>query len=338
MSSFMYAFRRAAAVLALAAAATALEGCRANKITAPDGAQQIVITLPSQQVYEGDAVPLSATVIDRDGNIVPGASVAWTISEPTLGEISGDQLLLLKPGSITVTATSGTTTARRTITVQRLTVLTVTVGLVPPLPLKRGALTPIGVKVEGEGGRIVLGRIATLASDDPSIVRIDSAGRLHAVSPGVTTIRAVVEGTAGTLRVTVAPDDAVLTLHRLAGTRLPALAESFIADGRAYEYWLEGGQLTIGTDGLTRYTLALRYALYEVVTVNGARSLNFVSVTDELDRGAMEFGAPTGYVLRSELVGSLTHSAEAVTGGMQVRFRMAGDGDIRDLFFRPEPD
>ncbi|MDZ7630204.1 MAG: hypothetical protein U5K74_02300 [Gemmatimonadaceae bacterium] len=281
---------------------------------------------------------LAATVLDRDGDVVPGASVRWSISEPTMGEISGDELVVFRPGSVTVTATSGAATARRTITVRRLTVLSVTVGFAAPLPLTRGAMTPIGVRAEGEGGRIVLGRTATLASDDPSIVRIDSAGRLHAVAAGVTTIRAVVDGTVGTLRVTVAPDDAVLTLHRLAGTRLPARAESFVADGRSYEYWLEGGQLSIGTDGLTRYTLSLRYALYEVVIVNGARSLRFVNVAGDLDSGVMDFGAAAGFVLRSEAVGNLTHNADAVTGGMQVRFRVPGDDDIRDLFFRAEPE
>jgi hypothetical protein len=62
--------------------------------TATAGAvSAVVVTSPSMQPYEGDSVQLVATVRDEFGNVVPGATVAWSSDDPERFPVSATGLL-----------------------------------------------------------------------------------------------------------------------------------------------------------------------------------------------------------------------------------------------------
>jgi len=74
----------------------------------PGAAASVTISSPTATPQAGTTVQLTAVVRDRDGNLVPGATVGWSTSDARIATVSASGLLLaLTPGSVVTTATSG---------------------------------------------------------------------------------------------------------------------------------------------------------------------------------------------------------------------------------------
>jgi hypothetical protein len=329
--------RAAALTATLLLAAACSDGA-----TSPAPVPSITISAPIGAVFEGDVVVLRAVVRDAAGREIPGAPITWSVSDATVAEVATDgTVTTLKPGVARVTARSGTATAAHDLAIARLMVQQVTV-LPVSLTLAQGDITPVGIRVQGEGGRDVQGRLVTITSDDPSIASIDASGRVRAVSPGVTTVRAIADGVTGTSRVEVTASDAVLVLSRLGGARLPLLvgADSVEVGGvlEYHEVYVETGRLLLTGAAQPRYEVEVRYAEYNVVTVGGQRSLQLRLTWREYDRGLVHFDARGDLTMVSEYVIPLSHTASAVSGGFEVRFRIPGEDTVLDLFYRRQPE
>ena len=329
--------RARAAVLA---AATLSAGCT-DSATVPVPAPSVSIAGVSQQVFVGDVVTMRAVVRNAAGEEVP-ATVTWSVADPTMAELAANgTLTALKPGTVQVGAKYGSASATYDLPITRLTVGQVSV-LPQFLALDRGDVVPVGVRVQGEGGRDVHGRIVVITSDDPTIATIDASGRVRAVSAGATNIRATADGVSGTARVEVAPRDAALTLSRIGGGRLPLLvhADSVWFDGvREYhETYVEGGTLTLSGAQQPRYEVDIRYVEYAVVIVNGQRTSMHVRLhSREYDRGIVAYDSRGDLAMTSEYISPLAHTASPVSGGVQMRFRVPGENRTLDLFYRREP-
>jgi len=298
----------------------------------------ISLEVPAAEVYESDVLELQAVVRDERGAIIPNAAVTWSVSNAARAEVAPNgSTTFLRPGAVSVTASIGALSASHPFDVQQLHVLQVTV-MSPRQLLAPGDLVPIGVRVQGEGGRDVMGRVVTLASDNPDIVAIDNAGRVRAIKAGAATVRATADGVSGTVRVQVVGDDAVLSLSRVGGGKLPLLvdADSVSWNGvREYhEVFIEGGRLIVTTGESGRYTIEIRYAEYVVSGPPGARTYTLRATWRDRDFGVVAGGANGELVMTSEYISPLQHTATGATDGMAVRYRIAGTDEHLDLLYR----
>lgn len=309
--------------------------------TNPAPAASVRIAPPSAQVYEGDAVHFQAEFRDAAGRVVDGAPITWSVSDTLRAELGTNGIVTaLKPGTVRITARSGSRATSYDLSIAALTVQRVLV-LPSTLQIARGDVTPIGVKVEGQGARHVSGRVVTLASDNPTVATVDADGRIRGVQPGVATIRATADGVTGTGRVEVTAENALLNLSRVGGLTLPRLidADTVSWDGvkEYHEVYMESGDLTLSGSTQPRYEVSIRYAEYNAVTVNGRRELHLRRTSREYDRGVVQYDARGDLLMTSEYISPLSHTASAAVGGFQMRFRIPGTDSILDLFFRREP-
>lgn len=329
-------FRRSSSVL-LALVALA---CGDDSATSPAPSRTITLQVPASDVFEGDTATMHATVRDAAGAEVPGAPIAWSVSDTLRAEVAANGIItFLAPGTVTVTAKSGAIAASRTIDIRRLSVQLVTI-LPATLQLGTGDVVVLGIRVQGEGGRDALGRLVTISSDDPAIASIDLAGRVHAVAPGTTTIRAIAEGVTAVATVEVRAEHAALSLSRVGGARLPMLvAADTVSWNGAREYhetFIEGGDLVLTGGAAPRYAIKVKYAEYHVTGPAGSRNYALRLTWAETDFGVVEYDTRGDLRMISEYIAPLQHSASGVSGGIAVRFRIPGDDAHLDLFYRRE--
>lgn len=298
----------------------------------------ITLEVPGAEVYEGDVLELRAVVRDARGAVIPDAAVTWSASNTTRAEVAPNgSTTFLRPGAVNVTASVGALVASHPFDVQQLHVLQVTVTS-PRALLAPGDLVSIGVRVQGEGGRDVMGRVVTLASDDPHIISIDNAGRLRALKAGTATVRATADGVTGTARVQVVGDESVLSLSRVGGAKLPLLVDgdsvSWNGVREYHEVFIEGGRLIVTEGDASRYAIEIRYAEYLVTGAPGSRTYALRATWRERDFGVAAGGASGALVMTSEYVSPLQHTATGVADGWQVRYRIAGTDEYLDLLYR----
>jgi hypothetical protein len=313
----------------------------------PRHAGPVVRIVPAgDSVFEGDEIHLSAVVLDDSGAEVPGARLAWTVSDTTLARNAGDgSFTLLRPGTARVTATSGAAADSYDLVIGRLVVKRV--DLTPkPMNLGRGDRVQVTARVFGQGDRAITGRATTFTSDDTLVAIIGSPanvvgapGFLIAVGPGSTTIRASVDGVTGTAPVSVVIADTTFALSEYNGSALPVLlaADSILFNGvpELAEVYAESGTLVLS--GLTqlRYQLDVRYSQYRVIRTDSTveRELRFQQ--RQFDRGIVTVGANGNMSLLSELIGPhLEHTAAVRSDGFLIHFRIPGDDSFLDLKYR----
>ncbi|MEO7999170.1 MAG: hypothetical protein ABI852_17085, partial [Gemmatimonadaceae bacterium] len=70
---------------------------------------------------------------------------------------------------------------------------------------------------------------------------------------------------------------------------------------------------------------------------NGRRVLELRYVQMERDWGLVAYDNRGDLKLTSEYVYPLSHSASAISGGMQMTYRFGGSDETMNLFFRREP-
>lgn len=337
----MFPIHARTARLIVPLALAVLAACSDSPVTQPLPNPSLTIVPPAGTIYEQDAVTYVATVKDANGNTIPNANVHWSANDPTRADVStGGVVLMLKPGNVTITARSGQHTASVVANVQPLTVLSVKV-LPDSLRLGRGDITAVGVRVEGIGGRTILGRLVTITSDDPTIATIDAAGRVRAVAAGTTRVRATADGVSGTANLTVLAEDASLSLYQLNGVRLPAFitGDSVTVFGvREYhEVFAEGGDLVLSTLGRPRYRVDIRYAEYNVRTVNGTKVYELRHTSREQDFGGVQYDARGDLLMTSEYISPLSHTAIPDASGFSVRYRIPGTDEYLNLRYRRFP-
>ena len=87
----------------------------------------------------------------------------------------------------------------------------------------------------------------------------------------------------------------------------------------------------------SQWGLDIRYAEYRVITMNGQRSLQLLRTFREYDRGLVAYDSRGDLQMTSEFISPLSHTASAISGGFDVRFRIPGTDEMLDLFYRREP-
>jgi hypothetical protein len=284
-----------------------------------------------------------AVVRDATGREIPDASVTWSSADTTIAVVSATgEISSVRPGTADIRARSGDLAASLPLTIRRLTVLKVSLlGLFDTLGA--GDVVVVSVRAHGEGGREVKGRPIALASTNPDVALIDPAGRVRAVSAGPATISATVDGVAGTWLLEVVNDPSELALRQLDGTRVPTLVgEGWVElKGGSFEYrefYLEQGNLELFGGSQPRYATHLHYASY-AVSVDSAGQKHFLlrTVFDARDHGVVQYDARGDLAMTSDLIASLSHMANATTGGFTMAYHVVDVNTPLTLFFRREP-
>ena len=298
-------------------------------------------------VFEGDVVRLTAVVLDESGAEVAGAAVAWTTSDTTLAkDAGGGSFVLLRPGTVRITARSEAATGTYDLVISPLVVKRV--DLAPgALSLGRGDRLQVSARAVGEGNRVITGRAVTFTSDDTLVAVIGTPGSaiagpgfLIAVGPGSTTIRASVDGVAGTAQVGVVIADTTFALAQYNSSPLPVLvaADSVLFNGvpEFDEVYAESGTLVLSGLMQLRYQLDVRFSQYRVTRTGNTvqRELRF-QAGREFDRGLVTVGANGSLSMLSEFIGPrLEHTAALEPDGFLVHYRIPGDDSFLDLRYR----
>ncbi len=309
--------------------------------TAPPSAATLTISAPVSSVYEGDVVTFAATLRNAQGEPVPDAPLAWSVSDDRRALVGqGGVITALSPGAVVVRATSGALRAEYTLQIARLEVQSVQL-LLSFGELSVGDVVPVGVRLDGQGGRIVTGRSVHITSDNPGIARIDASGRVRGIAEGTTTIRATADGIVGTQQLTVSGTRSVHTLRSLSGATLPTLVHAAWVEWNGtpeyHEVYMEAGELVLTADQQMRYQIDVRYAEYHAYHEGGQKRLDLRLTTREYDRGTVLYDWRGDLLLTSDFISPLSHTASPVSGGFNVRFRVPGDDTVLNLFYRREP-
>ena len=150
----------------------------------------------------GATVRLSAEVRDQYGQVMTGATVAWTSSDASVATVDATGLVTaVANGTATVTATAGSASGTVAVTVMQ------SVGSVVVSPTEGTMAVGDTLRLTAEAfdanGHEVDGAVFTWSSSDTSVVRVDESGLLQAVAKGTATVTATADSASGTAAVMV---------------------------------------------------------------------------------------------------------------------------------------
>ncbi|WP_332449058.1 Ig-like domain-containing protein [Methanoculleus sp.] len=190
-----------------------------------------IAVTPSEITFgPGDTATFTATALDQFGDIMTGANVTWTSSDPAVGTIGTDGVFTaLADGMTTVTATAGNMTGEATVTVA-----TASSGVVvspSTITLGAGESRQFTATVYDQDGNATPGASVAWASSDEAVGTIDETGLFTAVADGTATITVTAENETGTATVTVAssPVATRIAVEPATATVLPGATREFTA-------------------------------------------------------------------------------------------------------------
>ena len=154
---------------------------------APSFATSITLSATSLSFASlGQTQQLTATVKDQNGATMSGASVTWATSAASVATVSSSGLVTsVADGTATITATSGSASGTAEITVDQVSVPTMTheqsiklsTGSIWSIPVYDGSNLVLSTEVIGASGGIYLSKY------DPALTLVGTA--THIVSPDV---------------------------------------------------------------------------------------------------------------------------------------------------------
>ena len=168
--------------------------------------QVVSISLePSELMFTafGDTATLTTTALDRNGNVGDAASIQWASSDMTVATVGpGGLVTAVGNGAMSVSATSGSVSARAAVTVRQAPA---TLALVPESLEFEGAgdTATVMAVIADANGHEVAGTTAAWASRDASVASIDSTGLVTALRPGSTEVTATVDSLTASAEVKV---------------------------------------------------------------------------------------------------------------------------------------
>ncbi|MFN8583156.1 MAG: Ig-like domain-containing protein [Gemmatimonadaceae bacterium] len=169
----------------------------------------------------------TAEARDAGGNVVPGAPIVWSSSDPAIVTIgaSNGVATATGSGSATVIARSGNASDRATVVVQQQ-VASVSITPVSPVLASIGISQQFVAVAKDANGYVVPLLMYTWSSTHPSVATVDASGLATSVATGSTTISAVASGVTGTATLTVSQQPVsidvnppTLTFDALGGTQ-----------------------------------------------------------------------------------------------------------------------
>lgn len=179
----------------------ALTSCGEDGPTNPPAQLPSTINLSSYDfafTAIGQTLRITATVLDQESRLIPGASVTWSSSNPNIARVDpGGTVTAASNGSAQITASFGQARATATVRVRQESARIV---IIP----ESATLTAVGETVQMEavvydsGDTIIPGAPVVWTSSLPDVATVGANGLVTAVSTGTTQITAA-SGTVKTL-------------------------------------------------------------------------------------------------------------------------------------------
>ena len=165
----------------------------------------VMVTPGSATVNEGQALQLTATLKDANGNILTGRSITWSSSNTSAATVSASGLVAgVLAGSATITATSEGQSGTSAITVVHLPVASVTVAPASAT-VSAGSSVQLTATTKDANGNTLTGRTVTWQSSNTAAATVNGSGLVTGIAAGSATITATSEGQSGTSAITVTP-------------------------------------------------------------------------------------------------------------------------------------
>ncbi|MDQ4079706.1 MAG: Ig-like domain-containing protein, partial [Gemmatimonadota bacterium] len=152
-----------------------------------------------------DTLQLTATIKDKTGSALVGASLTWSSDHPEIASVTqGGAVVAHAPGTTTITATVGGLTARSRVIVRPF-VTTVRIAGDSDVVMRDGEQRVISARAVDRRGYVVPGLRATWRTTDTAVMRMDSVDLWTALRPGKATLEATIEGVRAQTQVLVIP-------------------------------------------------------------------------------------------------------------------------------------
>ena len=198
----MLSFRRTLA------AVTALASWSCGGSTQPDATQQVaaIVIQPSTPTLAINAqLPLQALVQNEAGELVPDASVTWTVQDPAIASVSEAGVVKgLALGTTQVAANARGKSGIATVTVQKTPVASVDVRP-DRVSMGKGSTLRLTAVAYDASQSSLPDRGMIWSSNNPGVATVDGTGLVTAKEKGTALITATAEGKSGTSEVTVSP-------------------------------------------------------------------------------------------------------------------------------------
>ena len=142
----------------------------------------------------GDTVHLAATVTDKSGSVLVGATIVWSSDNPRVASVGTDGTVIARgAGTTAIIAAVGDRLARSRVTVHPV-VSAVRVNGDSTIMLNDGEQAPIVARALDARGHPVPQRPTAWQSANNDVLSIDTLGIATAKNPGSTTVGATVDG------------------------------------------------------------------------------------------------------------------------------------------------
>ncbi|MGH7694846.1 MAG: Ig-like domain-containing protein [Gemmatimonadaceae bacterium] len=237
-------------VVALLTVALACGG--GGEASGPGPIAQLSLILPADSMHIGEV--LQATLAAKDGS---GASVSaevwdavWTSSTPSVASVTQRGIVrAVGIGQTRIGATIGGHSSEVLMRVVAIPVALVSLSpvsiVLPPGETRQLVAVPLDAT-----GRELQGRSIAWLSSDTSVVAVSMSGVVTALSPGITSVHAISEGSYASADVRVSgPPGAVATV-----TLIPAAASLTIGDSLQLATILEDAIKNVATDRPVTWT------------------------------------------------------------------------------------
>ena len=171
-------------------------------VTPPPVATVTVSPSPATVIVQ-NAVTLTATTKDANGNTLTGRAITWTTSNASIATVSASGVVTgVAPGTATITATSEGKSGTASVTVIPPPVATVTVS-----PATASVFVPetttLTATTKDANGNTLTGRSVAWSTSNALVATVTQGGVVTGVAPGTATITATSEGKSGSATVTV---------------------------------------------------------------------------------------------------------------------------------------
>jgi uncharacterized protein YjdB len=161
------------------------------------------------KLFLGQSVQLSVQAFDVSNNPLSGRQVSWTTSDSTIAAVSPfGRVSAVRAGSAVITATVEGKSASATFITRPVPVALVSITPASLAMYPRQLVTLAATTRDSVGG-LLAGRAVAWSSSDVARATVDSAGAVHALSPGAVVITATSEGVSATAQVLVLNEPAV---------------------------------------------------------------------------------------------------------------------------------
>ncbi|MEO5799479.1 MAG: Ig-like domain-containing protein [Gemmatimonadales bacterium] len=208
-----------------------LAGCAATPTSTTDTPQSIALNFPVAEIRLGDAMQLTATVLNASQVAVPAAKVEWSIDQPAIASISATGFLVaLAPGTVVVTARSGGVSATRSLIIRPTQPAAINI-LPETASLHVSERRSLVADVRAADGYQLVNASVFWSVDRIDVATIDHDGNLSGVATGVVTVTASIGGIVATRQLTVLPAT-VARVSIIGGNRT-------VGVGASYQYGAE---------------------------------------------------------------------------------------------------